>query len=542
MPTAGELTIILEAQDRASGTLRAMGQDVQQLERQAESAGGAFGRLGGLFRGLGALGLAGIGAGAVVSGVQAAVGAVGGLVTAASDLNEQLSRSEVVFGAAAGGVQDFARTTALALGVSRTQALEAAGSFGTLFAASGLSQEAAAGMSTELVRLAADLASFNNLDPADTLEKLRSGLVGESEPLRTVGVLLNETEVKAKAAALGLGGLGRELTEAEKVQARYALILEQTQRAQGDFARTATGLANASRVIRAAFADIGTELGQAVLPTVARLAQAFVQQLPRITQAVQQFAAQVAPILERVFSGDLLGGLQDVAAQLGPLLASWSEAFWTWAGAMTPVLLQRLGELGGAIFAWISDQAPPFLERLIGEWVPAFIDWVVTVLPPLLVELGKVVAALAEWANTTGKPELEALGLALGAAVVAGFGKALEQLGPKVAEAIQNAVTGGRAGGAGGPLRPDLTDPLVRARSGLPPLVSPAAQAQAAGGGGPTVVNVGDVEVTSGGDAAQVARDAGQAVEARVLDALLNSAAASDPGASGRVQGAGREP
>ena len=75
--------------------------------------------------------------------------------------------------------------------------------------------------------------------------------------------------------------------------------------------------------------------------------------------------------------------------------------------------------------------------------------WVVKVLPPLLVELGKIVVALTEWAQTTGRAGLEGLGLAMGAAVVAGFGKALEQLGPKVAEAIQAAVTGGRAGAGG---------------------------------------------------------------------------------------------
>ena len=129
----------------------------------------------------------------------------------------------------------------------------------------------------------------------------------------------------------------------------------------------------------------------------------------------------------------------------------------------------------------------------------------------------------------------------MGAAVVAGFGKALEQLGPKVAEAIQNAVTGGRAGA--GEAVPGLTDPLARMRSGLPPLVSPAAAAAATGTGGPApvVVNVGDVEVaTAGVDPAQIAREAGAALEARVLATLTASAASTDPGASPTLQGAGR--
>lgn len=589
--TAAELQILITTRDSASAQLRVIGQDVARLERQVESAGGAFARIGGAMRGLGSLGLAGMGVGAITSGITSAVSAVGSLVTAASDLNEQLSRSGAVFGEASAAVVDFSRTTAQALGISRTEALEAAGSFGTLFRTAGLADEASADMSTNLVRLAADLASFNNLDPREALEKLRSGLAGEAEPLRQVGVLLSDAAVQAEALSLGLvqgavdatkaraaaaalteaqvrynavardanataaqrekaaaavqtaeaalnkalAGTIPELTEAQKVQARYALILRQTTTAQGDFARTSSSLANATRVIRASFTDIRTELGQALLPTVARLAQAFVQQLPQITAAVRAFAAQVAPILERVFSGDLAGGLSEVAARLGPVLATWSEAFWGWVTAMTPELLRRLGELGGAIFAWIKDTAPPLLEKAIGEWIPAFVEWVVKVLPPLLVELGKIIKAVTDWATTTGKPELEALGLALGAALVAGFATALERLGPTIGESLGDWFAERNKAPLAG------RDPL--AGVGRPTQLSPAAQAGATGGGGgTTVVDVGGVQVeaAAGSDPEQIARQAGEAVAQEVLQALTYGAATTEPGASPRLAGAGR--
>ena len=109
MATVAELQVIVETQDRASGQLRALGQDVQRFERQVEGAGGALGRMGGMLGTLGRIGLAAGGVGAIVSGFQGAIGAVGGLVTQASDLNEQLSRSEQIFGTAAESVQRFAR-------------------------------------------------------------------------------------------------------------------------------------------------------------------------------------------------------------------------------------------------------------------------------------------------------------------------------------------------------------------------------------------------------------------------------------------------
>lgn len=497
MPTVAELQVVLEARDRLSGPLRSVGQDVARLERQVESTGGAFGRLGGF---LGGLGLAGLGVGAITAGVRSAMGAVGGLVQQASDLNEQLSRSEVVFDGAAGRVQDFARTTAQSLGISRVQALEAAGSFGTLFRGVGLAEDAAADMSTGLVTLAADLASFNNLDPTEALDKLRSGLVGEAEPLRAVGVLLNEEAVKLKAVELGLGGANGQLTEAAKVQARYALILQQTQRAQGDFARTSTGLANAQRIIRASWADITTTLGQAFLPVASRVASFLATELPRALGAVQRATEAVGPALAALFSGDLQGAfermlplLQAMAGRIGVALGEWTRAFLEWAQALPAPLLERLGDLAGDVWAWIREQAPLFAERLVREWVPAFVRWVADVLPDLLVELGKMLGGLGLWVVNTALPELQALGTDMGKAMGRGMAEGLRDLPAVLSQAVREGIS----------------------------------------------VDVGGIQVGAG-TPVQIAAQVGQQVAAQVLQALIASGAVTDPGAAAPLAGAGR--
>ena len=93
---------------------------------------------------LGGIGLAAGGVGAIVSGVQGAIGAMGGLVAQASDLNEQLSRSDQIFGAASESVQRFAQTSGQSLGIARAEALQMAGNFGQLLRTSGLTEDAAA--------------------------------------------------------------------------------------------------------------------------------------------------------------------------------------------------------------------------------------------------------------------------------------------------------------------------------------------------------------------------------------------------------------
>ena len=146
------------------------------------------------FGGLAAAGFAAVGV-AAVAGVAVAI-------KAGSDLNEQINKSKVVFEGAADSVIQFSETTATSLGIAQAEALAAAGNFGQLFQAAGFATDAAAGMSTKMVQLSADLGSFNNIPVAEALEKIRSGLAGEAEPLRVLGVFLSEAAVQTEAYSL----------------------------------------------------------------------------------------------------------------------------------------------------------------------------------------------------------------------------------------------------------------------------------------------------------------------------------------------------
>lgn len=187
-------------------------------------------------------------------------------IEAASDLNESLSKSRVVFGASARTIEEWGRTMAEAGGLSTQAAVEAAATFGNFLTSLVGSRQKAAEMSMQLVQLASDLASFNNLDPTEVLQKLRSGLSGEAEPMRSLGVFLSEAKVKAKAMEMGLADAHGELSEGAKVLARYQIIMEETKTAQGDFARTADGLANSQRRLNAELINAQAALGEKLLP------------------------------------------------------------------------------------------------------------------------------------------------------------------------------------------------------------------------------------------------------------------------------------
>ena len=209
----------------------------------------------------------GLAAGAVAGGVAVARFA-GQSVSAASDLEESFSKVQAVFGDATGQVTKFADTSVTDLGLSKQAALEAVGTFGNLATSFGIGQGKAAEMSTTLTRLAADLASFNNTSVEDAINALRSGLSGETEPLKRYGIVLQDTRLRAEALALGLQVTKGALDPLTKSQAAYSLIMKDSANAQGDFARTSDGLANTQKILAAAVDDAKAEIGVGLVSAV----------------------------------------------------------------------------------------------------------------------------------------------------------------------------------------------------------------------------------------------------------------------------------
>ena len=250
---AGERTFVVKFISDVQGALRG-------IKRVGDDLGGMGSKLASVLPSFKTVAIAGT----------AAFGAVAAasfkLVTMASNLEESQSKVNVVFGASAGVINEFAETSARSFGITKQAALEATGTFGNLIQAFGIGRGQAAGMSTTLIGLAADLASFNNTSIEDAIQALRSGLSGETEPLKKFGVAINDVRLKEEARTLGLYDGKGALDITAKTQAAYALILKDTSLAQGDFERTSGGFANQMRILQASLSDAATELGVVLLP------------------------------------------------------------------------------------------------------------------------------------------------------------------------------------------------------------------------------------------------------------------------------------
>jgi len=287
-------------------------------------------------------------------------------VEQATQLSESLNAVSVAYGDAGQSIIKLGEDAATRLGVTQADFNAAAVRF-SAFAERIVGEGGDVGTFVDdITTRAADFASVFNIDVSEALQVFQSGLSGEAEPLKRFGINLLDSEVQAYALANGIGEAGRQLTETEKVQARYGLLLESTAKTADDFINTSDGLANSQRILEANFGDMQATVGNALLPALAGLSQAA---LP----LVDQLGNQLSVVLE-----EMTPVITNVARSIPALLES-----------MLP-LVPVIGDVAVIFFQLVQALLPFFVELLetllpvIAGLLPMFTDLVDSALEPLM--------------------------------------------------------------------------------------------------------------------------------------------------------------
>ena len=189
-------------------------------------------------------------------------------VKSASDLEETISKTGVVFDELSDKVMAWSETSIEAMGLAQGTALDMASTFGDMGTGMGLTLSAATDMSMQLTQLSADLASFKNIGIDRVQQALTGVYTGETEALKSLGVVMTQTNLQAFALSQGITKQISAMTQAEQVQLRYQYVLAQTANAQGDFARTGDSFANQTRKLTQTVKQIGESFGTLLLPSI----------------------------------------------------------------------------------------------------------------------------------------------------------------------------------------------------------------------------------------------------------------------------------
>lgn len=271
---------------------------------------------------------------------------VSGAINAASDLNETVSKSATIFGDQGAEIQKWAEGAAESMGLSTQAALSAAAGFGNFFKQVGVAAPQAAQMSEGLVKLAADFASFNNIDSSDALDALQAGLVGEYDAMQKLVPTINAAAVEQRALADTHKSTAAQLTAAEKATAFYALTVEGAGDATDDFSRTADGLANSQRIANAEWENAQAKIGQAFLPAMTSVVNVIKDAIPlvsEIAQALLGFGTQILNLPQPVFlAAGAIGGLLLLGPRLGGFVTSIGTAI---TGLITKMEAMRIASL-----------------------------------------------------------------------------------------------------------------------------------------------------------------------------------------------------
>lgn len=153
-------------------------------------------------------------------------------------------------------------------GLDTTGIMETVGGFNLLARSMGVASDKSQTLAVNSNQLALDLASLTNRSFKQVSDDLRSGLVGQSETMYKYGVDVTEAALKQEALNQGISKSVRNMTQAEKMQLRYAVILKQTSLSQGDFANTINDPANQLRILNERMLTLGRSIGSIFVPAL----------------------------------------------------------------------------------------------------------------------------------------------------------------------------------------------------------------------------------------------------------------------------------
>jgi hypothetical protein len=348
--------------------------------------------------------------------VSAPIALLGGVMI---KMGMDAQESENLFTVAMGNMGDAAREWSEdlsdALGLNSFALRENVATLHTMFESMGFASQEAFNMASGMTELAHDMASFFNLKPDEAFMRLRAGITGEIEPLKRLGILVGEQVTKTAAYTAGIAEFGKELTEVQKVQARWLTIQKATVKASGDLARTLDSPTNRLRRFKESMEEVSIQFGQAIikgegftraldaLDSVAesakRLANAFTQLHPDTQANIIQLIALGAA------AGPTLAVLGNMAEILGGLAIGFAAvklsgiSLGATLGAGGPIILALAllaASVGAFAFVWkqnwgnIQGQLVT-AQTAIKAWAVAFGQTFLS-LGNIVVEFGKKVA------------------------------------------------------------------------------------------------------------------------------------------------------
>lgn len=208
-------------------------------------------------------------------------------------LESAVFRVNDIFRGSAVYIKDFATNTARSFGMSQRSAYEYAATYGNLFRSITANSKENAAVSIAMLKSSAVIASKTGRTVDDVMERIRSGLLGNTEAIEDLGVQVQVNMLKTTDAfkKIANGRSWEQLTFQEQQQIRVLGILEQAHTNFGDSVQKSSAFS--LQTLSASFQDFTATLGGFVNAALVPV----LEFLTRIVQRATDFVKIMAGIL-----------------------------------------------------------------------------------------------------------------------------------------------------------------------------------------------------------------------------------------------------
>lgn len=173
---------------------------------------------------------------------------------------------ERIYGEAAESIKEFAESKALDYNMSASDAYKYSQIYGNLIQSITDDQQENAEQTQKLLQASSVIASATGRDMEDVMDRIRSGLLGNTEAIEDLGVNVNVALLETTDAFKQIAGdkSWDKLTFQEQQQIRLLGILEQTSKKYGDEVQDNT--ASSIQKLTAKTKNLTNDLGKKLLP------------------------------------------------------------------------------------------------------------------------------------------------------------------------------------------------------------------------------------------------------------------------------------
>lgn len=370
-------------------------------------------------------------------------------VEMASNVQEMQNKFDVVFSGMTDDIEDWASTYSKSIGRNSNTIKGYLADNQNMFVGMGMTRDQGAKLSEQLVEMALDLASFNNLNETDAVNAMSKAIMGQTESAKQLGAVLNENTRKMAMEQLGYKGKFEALTEAQKMEVNYQAIVNQSADAIGDCARSLDSYKGRQIQATSAVENLKEKIGGYLIPVMTKLqekigtvANWFSDHLdPAVTWVQDKFEklrgkfeylasyAQYTfqPVMDKVH--ELFDKIREKLQPVIDAVVNAKNSFveWTTSGEANKDIMNILKDVIDALadaIGWVVDKAI------------AFTDWA-SEHQGLMETLGIIIGSIATaWLLVNGAIEVWNVIGVIATAVTTGFGSAVAFLTSPITIAV----------------------------------------------------------------------------------------------------------